>query len=429
MDLKNSKAICAPMDGSPIENAAFVSPDRPYQVCTRCILDTTDPSITFDDDGVCNHCNYFDNNIQPAWFPNEEGKAKLEEMLAEVKAYGKGKEYDCIIGMSGGIDSSFIAVKVVEWGLRPLVVHVDAGWNSELAVQNIEEITRRLGLDLVTHVVDWEEMKDVQLAFMRSNVANQDVPQDHAFFAALYSYAIKSDIKYVISGSNFATESILPQTWGYNAMDVKHLESIHKEFGTRKLKTFPRVSFFDFYFNFPMVRKMKVLAPLNFIAYDKEEAMNILERDWGWRYYGGKHYESRWTRFFQGYYLPYKFGYDKRKAHLSSLVVAGQLSREEAFEALKKPLYTGNELAEDKAFIAKKLGISEQELEELIHQPCRHYSEFPHNEGMFETWYGRYRTAMSLLSKSQSVARGTKNKILALPRGITRVIATKVLRR
>jgi hypothetical protein len=252
--------------------------------------------------------------------------------------------------------------------------------------------------------VDWEEMKDVQLAFLRSNVANQDVPQDHAFFAALYSYAIKSDIKYVISGSNFATESVLPQAWGYNAMDIKHLEAIHKEFGTRKLKTFPRVSFFDFYFNFPLVKKMKVLAPLNFIEYDKEEAMSILERDWGWRYYGGKHYESRWTRFFQGYYLPYKFGYDKRKAHLSSLIVAGQMTREQALKELKKPLYTGNELAEDKAFIAKKLGISEAELEKLIHEPCRHYSEFANNEGQFELWYGRYQKMLTTRARAKQIS-------------------------
>lgn len=405
IDLTNNMPVHAPLDGSPIHNGVFVDHNRPYQVCTRCVVDTTDPLITFDDQGVCNHCKYFENNIKPVWFPNEEGQAKLETMIAEVKAYGAGKDYDCIIGMSGGIDSSYIAVKVVEWGLRPLVVHVDAGWNSELAVQNIEQITRRLGLDLVTHVIDWEEMQDVQLAFMRANVANQDVPQDHAFFAALYSYAVKSDIRYVISGSNFATESVLPQAWGYDAMDIKHLEAIHSKFGTRRLKKFPRVSFFDFYFRFPLVKKMRILAPLNYMNYDKEEAMRILERDWGWRYYGGKHYESRWTRFFQGYYLPYKFGYDKRKAHLSSLVVAGQLTRSEALEQLKRPLYTANELAEDKAFIAKKLGITEEALADLIAAPCRHYSEFPNNEGKYGIWYGRYQKALAAHEKVHQVKK------------------------
>ncbi|MEP4444482.1 MAG: N-acetyl sugar amidotransferase [Hyphomicrobiales bacterium] len=414
----------APLDGSSITKGAFVPEDKPYQVCTRCIIDTTDPDVVFDEDGVCNHCHYFDNNVIPNWFPNEEGKEKLEDMIAEVKAYGKDKEYDCIIGLSGGIDSSYIAVKVVEWGLRPLVVHVDAGWNSELAVKNIEEIVSRLGLDLVTHVVDWQEMKALQLAFFRSNLANQDVPQDHAFFAALYTYAINANVKYVISGSNYATESVLPQSWGYNAMDIAHLEGINKEFGTKKLKTFPRVSFFDFYFRYPYMKKMKVLAPLNYIPYDKEEAIRILEKDYGWRYYGGKHYESRWTRFFQGYYLPHKFGYDKRKAHLASLVVSNQLSRDKALEELKKPLYTNNELEMDKAFIAKKLGLSVEELEEIIQQPPRHYSEFPNNEGKFEVWYGRMRYAQGLAKKT----KGYPGLALKKMSGVTGAVLQKAYR-
>jgi N-acetyl sugar amidotransferase len=377
---KPVSAIRAPIDGSPITRAAYVPEDRPYQVCKRCIMDTTDPEIVFDDRGVCSHCHYFDNNIRPAWPSSEEGRRKLEEMIQTVKAYGKGKSYDCIIGLSGGIDSSYVAVKVAEWGLRPLVVHVDAGWNSELAVMNIEQICRRLGFDLVTHVVDWEEMKDMQLAFLRSNLANQDVPQDHAFFAALYGYAIKSGIKYVISGSNFATESILPASWGYDAMDATHVKTIHTRFGSRPRGDFPVVSFFNLFFKYPMILKMEVLKPLNYIPYSKEKAIRILEKDYGWRYYGGKHYESRWTRFFQAYYLPYKFGYDKRKAHLASLVVSGQMSRADAHEALKTPLYDEKLLAEDKIFIAKKLGLSLAEFEGLIDQPVRHYSAFPNHQ-------------------------------------------------
>ena len=397
-------AVLAPLDGTPINSAVFTSSEQPYQICTRCVMDTTDPDITFDDNGVCNHCYYFDNNVVPNWHPNPVGLQKLDEMLSEVKAYGKGREYDCIIGLSGGIDSSYIAVKVVEWGLRPLVVHVDGGWNSELAVKNIEQIVSKLGLDLITHVVDWREMKDLQRAFLKSNLANQDVPQDHAFFAALYNYAVKNNIKYVISGSNYATESILPQSWGYNAMDVKHLETIHKIFGEHKLKTFPRVSFFDFYIRYPRIKEMKVLTPLNFIPYDKEEAIRILEKDYGWRYYGGKHYESRWTRFFQGFYLPHKFGYDKLKAHLSSLVVAGQILRSEALEELKKPLYTNNELEMDKAFIAKKLSMTDDELDNLIKAQPRHYSEFPNNEK-------KLKFAMGALHKTNSTLARVKAKI------------------
>lgn len=399
-----SEAIFAPIDGSPITKAAFVPEDRSYQMCTRCVMDTTDPDITFDEDGVCNHCHYFDNNITPAWPSPDEGKVELEKMLEKVRDYGKGKQYDCIIGLSGGVDSSYIAVKAVEWGLRPLVVHVDAGWNSELAVMNIEQICKRLGLDLVTHVVDWEEMQDMQLAFLRSNLANQDVPQDHAFFAALYGYAIKSGVKYVINGSNFATESILPQSWGYDAMDATHVKAIHSRFGRRKRGEFPVVSFFDLYFRYPLILKMEVLRPLNYIPYDKDSAIRTLEQDYGWRYYGGKHYESRWTRFFQAYYLPHKFGYDKRKAHLSSLVVSGQMTRDEALTELKKPLYDGKLLVEDKAFVAKKLSLTMEELDALIAEPPRHFSEFPNHQLKFRLAFGFYSRARRLAGQVIRVA-------------------------
>ncbi|MGE5511481.1 MAG: N-acetyl sugar amidotransferase [Bacteroidota bacterium] len=377
---------------------------REYRVCTRCVMDTTDPDITFDDSGECNHCRYFDNNVRPNWFPGPAGEERLRKMIEEVKEYGKGKPYDSIIGISGGVDSSYLAVKVGEWGLRPLAVHVDAGWNSELAVKNIEQIITKVGLDLVTHVVDWEDMRELQLAFLRSNVANQDVPQDHAFFAALYHYAMKNNIRYVLSGSNYATESILPQSWGYDAMDATHIRSIHKQFGTRRLKNFPIVSFFDYHIYYPRVRNMRVLAPLNYMKYRKEDAIDYLEKNYGWRYYGGKHYESRWTRFFQAYYLPTKFGYDKRKAHLASLVVAGEITREQALKELEKPLYTENELAEDKAFVAKKLGLSVAELDELIAQPPRHYTEFAHHGRKLElfalaqsAYYKTFRRLKSVL--------------------------------
>lgn len=372
-------------------------------------MDSTDPEIAFDDKGVCSHCHYFDNCIRPVWPSPEQGETQLAQMLRSVKAYGRGKPYDCIIGLSGGIDSSIVTVKVVEWGLRPLIVHVDAGWNSELAVMNIEQLCRRLGLDLVTHVVDWEEMKDMQLAFLRSNLANQDVPQDHAFFAALYGYAIKSGIKYVISGSNFATESILPASWGYDAMDATHVRAIHSRFGSRARGSFPIVSFFNLFVKYPFILKMEVLRPLNYLPYNKEEAIRILEKDYGWRYYGGKHYESRWTRFFQGYYLPYKFGYDKRKAHLSSLIVSGQMSRAEALEALKTPLYDDKLLSEDKIFIAKKLGLSLTEFEELIEQPVHHYSEFPNHQGKKRIAMQAYRLArMALVLPARALRKTSR---------------------
>jgi hypothetical protein len=245
---------------------------------------------------------------------------------------------------------------------------------------NIEQICRRLGFDLITHVVDWEEMRDMQLAFLKSNLANQDAPQDHAFFAALYAYAEKAGVKYVINGSNFSTESILPRTWGYDAMDATLLKGIHRRFGVQKRGKFPVISFFDLYIKYPRLLKMEVLRPLNLLPYNKSEAIGTLERELGWRYYGGKHFESRWSRFFQAYYLPYKFGYDKRKAHLSSLILDGQLSRSDAMKELSQPLYDENLLAEDKLFIAKKLRISMDELNDLIDQPVHHYSEYPNHQ-------------------------------------------------
>jgi N-acetyl sugar amidotransferase len=368
-------------------SAPTASNEREYRMCARCVMDTTDSDITFDGNGLCNHCSYVVENFKYYWFPDERGEPLLRQMIDKVKQEGRGKPYDSIIGLSGGVDSSYLAVKVVEWGLRPLAVHVDAGWNSELAVKNIDQIVTKTGLDLHTHVVDWEEMRDLQLAFLRSNVANQDVPQDHAFFAALYNYATKNGIKYVISGSNYATESILARSWGYDAMDIRHLRAIHKQYGSRKLKTFPTVSFFRNYVFYPHIKKMQVLAPLNYMPYNKSIAIDYLEENYGWRYYGGKHYESRWTHFFQAYYLPTKFGYDKRKAHLASLVVAGEITRDQALKELEKPLYTENELAEDKAFVAKKLGISLDELDELVAQPPRHYREFPNNERKLQEYW------------------------------------------
>lgn len=381
--------------------------NREYQKCIKCVMDTTDAFIHFDKDGICNHCKYFENNVKPAWFDNSEGKRLLDEKVLEIKEYGKNKEYDCIIGLSGGVDSSYVAVKVAEYGLRPLVVHVDAGWNSELAVKNIEQIVSGLGFDLVTHVIDWEEMKDLQLAFLRSNVANQDVPQDHVFFAALYNYAMESDIRYVISGGNYATESILPQLWGYNAMDVRHVKSIHKRFGKRKLKTFPCISFFDYYFYYPYIKKMQIITPLNYMSYDKNDAIKFLEEGYGWRYYGGKHYESRWTRFFQSYYLPVKFGYDKRKAHLSSLILANQISRDEAIEELNKPFYDASSISSDIAYVSKKLGISVNELESLISEPPRHYTEFPNNEAL----YLKSRVLMDFIRSFKNLLRRIYKKI------------------
>ena len=356
-----------------------------YRQCTRCIMDTTDPEITFDDRGVCNHCRRFDEELRPLWRPNAEGRQRLEKILETVRREGQGKEYDCIIGLSGGVDSSYMAYQVVQMGLRPLVMHVDGGWNSEVAVRNVESMCRKLKLDLQTFVVDWEEMRDLQVAFLRSGVANQDVPQDHAFFAALYAFAVRNGIRYVLSGSNYATEGILPSAWGYDAMDARQLRSIHRRFGEIPLRNYPTVSFYQYYFHYPYVKKMTVLKPLNFLPYVREEAVRELQREFGWKHYGGKHCESRFTKFFQYYFLPRRFGYEKRRAHLASLVVSGQMTRDQALAEMARPVYQEGELGADREYIVKKLRLRNEELEQFLTMPHKTFRDYDSHFGMVQT--------------------------------------------
>jgi N-acetyl sugar amidotransferase len=341
-------------------------------------MDTSDPKITFDQNGVCNHCKRFETQIKPLWFPNKEGRKKLDATISKIKEDGKGNDYDCIIGLSGGVDSSYLAyiLRTEYPELRILSVHVDGGWNSELAVHNIENIVKNLNIDLYTEVIDWEEMKDLQLSYFKSQLANQDVPQDHAFFAALYRIAIKYKIKYFLTGGNFATESILPSSWGYNASDGVQLKAVHREFGQIKLKNYKTFSSFKKLVYYPYIKKMKTIRPLDLLPYDKDEAKKIIIEKINWRDYGGKHHESRFTKFFQAHWLPIKFGYDKRRAHLSSLIVAGQMKREDALIEIEKPLYNKNELKEDKEFLAKKMGLSIENFNEIMSNPNKTFMDY-----------------------------------------------------
>jgi N-acetyl sugar amidotransferase len=347
-------------------------------------MDTSDPEINFDAHGVCNHCRQFDERASREWFPNEEGHHRWENMVRQIKESGKGQEYDCILGLSGGVDSAYLAIKVREWGLRPLVMHVDAGWNSELAVANIEAIINHCGYDLHTHVVDWEDMRDLHLAYLRAAVANQDVAQDHIFFASLYHFATKNGIRYILSGGNLATEGIFPSSWHGSAMDAINLLAIHDKYGERKLKNYKTISFLDCYFWYPFIKKMRTLRPLNYMPYNKAAALKELEDTVGYKPYPRKHGESLFTKFFQNYYLPEKFGMDKRLPHFSSLIVSGQMTREEAVEKLKEPLYEPAELEIDITYFCKKLRISREEFDELMKAPIHHYTDFPN-------WNSRYQ--------------------------------------
>jgi len=357
---------------------------KPYQVCTRCVMDTSDPCISFDADGVCSHCHEFEEKTRKDWFPNEEGARRWRDLVSQMKDYGKGKEYDCILGLSGGVDSSYLALKVYESGLRPLVMHVDAGWNTELAVANIEAVVKYCGFDLHTHVVDWEEMRGLHLAYLRAAVANQDVPQDHIFFASLYHYATSNGIRHILSGGNLATEAIFPSSWHGSAMDAINLKAIHKKYAERKLKNYKTISFFDCYFRYPFIKKMRTIRTLNYMPYDKNEALRELQEKVGYKPYPRKHGESLFTKLFQNYYLPKKFGMDKRRPHLSSLIVSAQMTRGEALAKLDEPLYDEAELEIDISYFCKKIRISRSQFDELMMAPIHHYSDFPN-------WDSRYQ--------------------------------------
>ena len=347
-------------------------------------MNTSDPMIEFDDEGICNHCHAYDKHFAEI---NREGyKEEFLSNLAEtIKRDGSGKDYDCILGLSGGVDSSYLAwFTVKKLRLRPLVIHVDTGWNSELAVNNIKNILEKLNLDLHTIVINWEEIRDLQRAYFLSGVANLDVPQDHAFVASLYKAARKFGISHILNGNNMQTECTLPSSWGYDASDSISLRAIHKKFGQKKLKTFPIMSPWQRYIYYPYVLKLKIHSPLEYIEYSKEKAKKLLTTKYGWRDYGGKHYESTFTKFFQAHYLPTKFGYDKRLAHMASLVTSGQMTRQQAMEELQKPIYAGKELKEDKIYWVKKLELTMEQYSEIMNKKPVDYKNYPNGEKLHE---------------------------------------------
>lgn len=363
-------------------------------------MDTSVPDITFDEKGNCNHCSSALELAPTMWIRGERGEKMLAEIAGRIREEQKSSEYDCIIGLSGGVDSSYLAyLTKMKLGLRPLVVHVDCGWNSELAVKNIENITRHLNIELHTFVVNWEEMKDLQRAFFKASLMDQDIPQDHAIFSALYRFAEDNKIKYAFNGGNYTSEIILPSSWGYQAMDLRHLRSVHRMFGENKLKEYPTIGFFRRYLYYTLIKNIKIISPLNYINYNKEEAIDILTRELGWQYYGGKHHESRFTKFFQSYYLPYKFSIDKKRAHLSSLIISGQLPRDEALRIMNEKKYSEAEMNDDLEYVAKKLDWTPAEFREIIDQPPRRHTEFASNDRLFKIGVRAKRNAAMVMGK------------------------------
>jgi N-acetyl sugar amidotransferase len=332
-------------------------------------MDTSDSLIEFDENGMCDHCHNYYENIQPNWHPNAEGERLLKPIVEKIKKEGRGKEYDCIIGLSGGLDSSYVAYYATKiLGLRPLLVHVDAGWNTPVSINNVKCIVDGLGLDLETYVIDWEEMKDLQLAFLKSQVPDCDTPQDLAFFSALYTYAAKNKIKYILTGGNFSTECIRePLEWGsYYGTDTTFVKDIHRKIGKRKLKNFPLSDIFKYKIYYRYFKGMRVVKPLDCIPYFKDAAIQELNEKFGWQPYKHKHHESYFTRFFECYWLPEKFGYDKRRAHFSSLILTKQMTREEALERVASPEVDPETMEHDINFVCSKLGISRETLNEIF---------------------------------------------------------------
>lgn len=356
-----------------------------YQICTRCVMDTSDSKIIFNENGVCDHCLSFENDVMPNWHTDERGRAELDKIIAKIKKDGKDRDFDCIMGMSGGADSSYMLhVVVKEFGLRPLVFHVDGGWNSQIAVNNISVMIEKLGLDLYTEVINWEEMKDFQLAYFKSSLSNIDVPQDHAFVATLYNFAEKHKIKYILNGFNYATECVRnPLEWFYYGTDMAQIRDVCKQFGTIPLKTYPFSSVLRHKIFLRYIRKVQVVKPLNYFPYIKAEAMRFLEKEYGWQSYPQKHFESRFTKFYEGYWLPKKFGYDTRKVQFSSLILSKQMTRKEALEKLSKPAIDENEAQHDFEYVANKLGISVEELQGYLDAPNKTYKDYKNQEAMF----------------------------------------------
>ncbi len=350
-----------------------------YKICSRCIMDTTsDPNLVIDDNGVCNYCHEYDREYEKYRHFKENGEKQLEDLMSRIKEECKDDLYDCALGISGGVDSSYLLYLCHQYGLRVLAIHVDAGWNSETAVQNIEKMCTKLGYDLQTVVMDWPTIKELQRAYMFSGLGNQDVPQDHCFIAAVRQYCKKYRIKYMMNGWNLATEGILSHAYQQNPVDWINIKDVYKKCGRGRisLKKYPHVSFWDEYIGYEYFYPVKQIRPLQYIDYHKKDAIALLEKEFGWKYYGGKHFESRFTKFFQEVYLPQKYGWDKRRDHLSSLIVGGEMTRDEAIAEMEIPTSTPEQLQEETEYVLKKLDISESEWKAILDAPNKTINDY-----------------------------------------------------
>jgi len=362
-------------------------------------MDTTDPEITFDHEGVCSHCHMYERRAKSELLPMDIREKALQQWADRIKTAGAGRRYDCIIGVSGGVDSTYVAYLVKRLGLRPLAVHVDNGWNTELSVMNIQNTLQKLEIDLYTEVLDWNEFRDLQKSFLMASTPDSEVPTDHAITATIYRIAAQEKIRYLILGSNIETEAIMPRAWSQGHSDWKYIREIHRQFGSVPLKTYPHYTLTDFAY-YRYVLKMVPFYILNYVDYNKSRAMETIQAELGWRSYGGKHHESVYTRFFQSYILPQKFGIDKRKGHLSTLICSGQISREDALQEISKEICPEALIQEDVEYVTKKLGMTPKTFQQIMAAPTKVFREYPSYEN---SWYFRYlRYVYGALKKTHS---------------------------
>ncbi|MBU3658436.1 MAG: N-acetyl sugar amidotransferase [Flavobacteriales bacterium] len=364
---------------------------RPYQICNRCVMDTSDEDIIFDEKGICNHCKDFEEVLKIPRFDKKNAAENLKVMIAQIKERGKGRKYDCVMGISGGVDSCYAVYLAHSWGLRPLVMHMDNGWNSEIAVQNIKNLVNKLKIDYVSYVLDWNEFREIQLAFLKSSIVDLEMPTDLAIPATCFITASKNDVASIISGGNYSSEGILPLTWGYHVKkDIKLYKHIVRKYGKVRNKKVPYIGLWqEFYFKF--IKRIKTFYPLNLVEYDKNKAREFLAEEFGWKDYGGKHHESKITGFWQGYVMPSKYNMDYRRATYASQIVNKQITREEALLMLKEKSFDLEKVEQDKSFIAKKFGISVEELNKILSEPPKTYKDFPNQKKIIDFVHKTYR--------------------------------------
>lgn len=360
--------------------------EKEIKVCSRCVMDSTVPDIQFDEQGICNYCKQYYEVATKDLYSNEEGEKRLNSLIEKMKIQGRKNKYDCLIGLSGGVDSSYVAYLVKKkYGLRALAIHLDNGWNTELSVSNVENIVKKLDIDLQTNVLDWKEFKDIQISFMKSSISNIEIPTDHAIWATLIKTAGKLGIRYIIAGNNVVTESIMPPSWLYPSKDSKLIKSIHAKFGKVKMKNYPRLTTFD-YVKYLLIKRIKWVPILNYVEFVKSDAKQLLMDELDWRDYGGKHYESVFTRFFHAYYLPEKFGYDLRKSYLSALICSGQVERQTAIAELKKPTAPKEILSQDREYVIKKFGLTSEEFEGIMTAPNKTFNDYPNTDALWKNF-------------------------------------------